>query len=317
MLGQTATPQPPRASKNARWTWPLITRRTCGLIVSSSARPARSASRQADLVEGRERGQHRRVVDRDDRRGLGRGGELGREPVEPLAVEPPVLVAGDERVADDQPQVADLDRVLKRRPGRARVAPGERRSTRAARRGRRGCRRSRTPAARAARAARGRARTRRRSGRSTRSPVTITASRAGRQRLDLLDRAAERVRRVAIAAADADVRVAELGEHREPRSPVPPPRFARTIRSSAATPRRVRPRPRSPSAPGALLTSRRRRLPVRSLGVPVDLAGVARPLGRSSRRGRGSEVRAGADVHRLRGLESLAGEHRPCAASST
>ena len=44
VLGQTATPQPASTSKNARWTWPQITRRTCGLIVSSSARPARSAS---------------------------------------------------------------------------------------------------------------------------------------------------------------------------------------------------------------------------------------------------------------------------------
>ncbi len=69
---------------------------------------------QPDLVEGRDPGADRRMVHRDQRRRLGLDGERALQPGEPPAVECAALLARDDRVEDEQAQVAHDGRVLDR-----------------------------------------------------------------------------------------------------------------------------------------------------------------------------------------------------------
>ena len=70
--------------------------------------------RQADLVPRRYAGDKRWMVHREQRWLLRRRGQLGVEPVEPLGVQRTRILAGSRRVEHDEPQRAEIDRILHR-----------------------------------------------------------------------------------------------------------------------------------------------------------------------------------------------------------
>jgi hypothetical protein len=72
------------------------------------------AAVEHERIDCRDADAHRRMVEREQGRSVPRGAELAREPRELLVAEPSLGVAGDERVAGEDAQVARGDRAAQR-----------------------------------------------------------------------------------------------------------------------------------------------------------------------------------------------------------